>query len=441
VASISNANTGAMIWQADTVDNLSTTHKYDAIRGTLMNLYATSNGAVIQNWSYDYDSLGNMLFRTDAVVGYTENFIYDNLNRLETVSNSAGVLQKSYTYDAIGNITNKSDVGVYTYNWNHPHAVQTAGGNSYAYDANGNQISGAGRTLQWTSFNKPSGIWTADGYTGFGYDANHNRITKTTPTSSTVYIGKIFEEITIGGLTKGRNHIYAGSKLVASIENNVGGLTNTRYMHGDHLGSISVITDEQGQVVERLRFDVFGAPVNLDGTAKAMGSSHTSRGYTGHEMDASTGLINMNARLYDPILGRFLSADTVVPGAGNMQNFNRYAYVNNNPLAYTDPSGHWSLGNLWKSVRTAIIIAAVAVLTYYTAGYAMGAYSGVGFSGAASGGAAISGASAAGGASSQLLLAVVWVRQWLVGLLAELYQVVHLQQLLVAILIRLDKLL
>jgi len=63
-----------------------------------------------------------------------------------------------------------------------------------------------------------------------------------------------------------------------------------------------------------------------------------TRGYTGHEMDASTGLINMNARLYDPVLGRFLSADTIVPSAGNMQGFNRYSYALNNPLTYIDPT-------------------------------------------------------------------------------------------------------
>lgn len=415
--SISNANTGALIWQADSVDEfghtisesfgngVSTTHTYDAVRGTLTGLQSTSNAVQIQNWSYNYDAVGNMQFRTDSIVGYSENFTYDNLNRLNTVKNAAGVLQKSYAYDAIGNITNKSDVGAYTYAWNHPHAVQTAGGNNYAYDANGNQTSGAGRTLTWTSFNKASGIWTANGYTGFTYDASHNRITKVTPTSNTVYIGKIFEEITIGGLAKDRNHIYAGSKLVASIENNVGGLTNTRYMHGDHLGSISVISDELGKVVERLRFDVFGLPVNLDGTAKAMGSSNTSRGYTGHEMDASTGLINMNARLYDPVLGRFLSADTVVPGAGNMQNFNRYAYVLNNPLAYTDPTGHfwhiiigaivggimaglqsdWDIGAVFQGAVMGAMAAAIG-------GEAYGAMGGAGYGIAASG--AVAGASA-----------------------------------------------
>jgi len=353
LASVSNAASGAIIWQAKTMDEfghltgesfgngVSTTHIYDAVRGTLTGLQSTSGGATIQSWSYNYDAIGNMKFRTDAVMGYTENFRYDNLNRLSTVHDAGGVLQKQYKYDAIGNITYKSDVGYYGYDPNHVHAVNTAGGNTYAYDANGNQISGAGRNLQWTSFNKPSGISTANGYTGFTYDANHNRVLKTTPTSTTAYIGKIYQQTTMNGIIKDVSHIYAGSKLVASIEE-VAGLSTIKYMHGDHLGSISVITDANGAVIERLRFDVFGAPVDTTtGAAMAnFSASNTDRGYTGHEMDASTGLINMNARLYDPVLGRFLSADTIVPSPGNMQAFNRYSYVLNNPLLYTDPTGH-----------------------------------------------------------------------------------------------------
>ncbi|WP_236075439.1 RHS repeat-associated core domain-containing protein, partial [Mariprofundus sp. EBB-1] len=74
----------------------------------------------------------------------------------------------------------------------------------------------------------------------------------------------------------------------------------------------------------------------------------------------------MNARLYDPVLGRFISADTVVPDAGNMQAFNRYSYVDNNPLKYTDPSGHFKLGNLWNAVKPVVAIAAAAVVMAVT---------------------------------------------------------------------------
>jgi RHS repeat-associated protein len=89
------------------------------------------------------------------------------------------------------------------------------------------------------------------------------------------------------------------------------------------------------------------------------------RGFTGHEMDSELSLINMNARLYSPVLGRFISADTIVPNPGNMQDFNRYAYVNNNPLLYIDPTGHWKLKNFWKAVKPFVAIAAAFAFQQY----------------------------------------------------------------------------
>jgi len=63
--------------------------------------------------------------------------------------------------------------------------------------------------------------------------------------------------------------------------------------------------------------------------------------FSGQRAEAGLGLLDYRARFYDPVLGRFISADTLVPEAGNPQDLNRYAYVRNNPLRYTDPSGHW----------------------------------------------------------------------------------------------------
>jgi len=62
--------------------------------------------------------------------------------------------------------------------------------------------------------------------------------------------------------------------------------------------------------------------------------------FTDQEDDDETGLYNYDARLYDPQLGRFISADTIVPRPWDLQSFNRYSYCSNNPLIYTDPSGH-----------------------------------------------------------------------------------------------------
>jgi len=372
--SLSNDATHTLIWQANAVDELGritretfgnqvvTDHIYNPLRGTLKQIKSrNAAGRTVQSNLYVYDVLGNMQRRVDFINRVDESFTYDNLNRLTgaswtpgaSLTAPAGYTAKTYHYDAIGNITYKSDVGAYTYHPYHPHAVQTAGGNSYIYDTHGNMVRGAGRTLHWTSFNKPSGIWTTTGYTGFAYDAGHNRISKTTPTTETHYIGKLFERQVMNGITKDVNYIYAGSRLVSQVEE-VSGITTVKYIHSDHLGSISMITDAGGAVLERLSFDAFGKPRNANGTdaATPITSSHATRGYTGHEMDASTGLINMNARLYDPVLGRFISADTIVPSPGNMQAYNRYAYVLNNPLAYTDPSGH----SWWTSFRDSFVV-------------------------------------------------------------------------------------
>jgi len=96
--------------------------------------------------------------------------------------------------------------------------------------------------------------------------------------------------------------------------------------------------------VQRLAYDAHGKRRNPNWT-DPIGpiASLTPRGFTGHEMDDESGLINMNAREYDPVLGRFLSADTIV-GAGFGQGLNRYSYARNNPLSYTDPTGMLSLG-------------------------------------------------------------------------------------------------
>ena len=83
--------------------------------------------------------------------------------------------------------------------------------------------------------------------------------------------------------------------------------------------------------------------------------SATTRGYTGHEMLDPVGLVHMNGRVYDPELGRFLSADPFVQDASNLQSWNRYSYVINNPLSLTDPSGFFFSGlfkNIWNGLKS-----------------------------------------------------------------------------------------
>jgi len=142
--------------------------------------------------------------------------------------------------------------------------------------------------------------------------------------------------------------IYADGKLVATNVETVTGAGNvkaatTRYMHYDPLGSIDMITGPRGEVVDRLSYDPFGARRPGDWKADGIVTLETfsNRGFTGHEHIDEIGLIHMNGRVYDAELGRFLSADKYIQAPYNTQSFNRYSYVWNNPLKYTDPSGWW----------------------------------------------------------------------------------------------------
>jgi RHS repeat-associated protein len=107
------------------------------------------------------------------------------------------------------------------------------------------------------------------------------------------------------------------------------------YLLGDHLGSTSVTANgTTGALVSELRYKPWGE------TRYSSGTTPTSKHFTGQIEDAGIGLYFYGSRFYDPAVGRFTQADTIVPGAGNPQNLNRYAYVRNNPIRYTDPFGH-----------------------------------------------------------------------------------------------------
>ena len=102
---------------------------------------------------------------------------------------------------------------------------------------------------------------------------------------------------------------------------------------GAGLGSASLATDASGGVVSEMRYYPYGETRS--------GDLPTDYRYTGQRFEADLGLYDYHARYYDPTLGRFISADTLVPNPGNPQSLNRYSYVQNNPLRYTDPSGHY----------------------------------------------------------------------------------------------------
>jgi RHS repeat-associated protein len=134
-----------------------------------------------------------------------------------------------------------------------------------------------------------------------------------------------------------------GSAYTAPVVLKSNGTTqNYFYLHRDYQGTILAITNASGAVVEKRLFDAWGAVLKVqDGAGNNLTKlTFFDRGYTGHEHLQSVGLINMNARLYDPMLHRFLSVDNYVQDPSNTQNYNRYGYCVNNPLKYTDITGN-----------------------------------------------------------------------------------------------------
>ena len=99
-------------------------------------------------------------------------------------------------------------------------------------------------------------------------------------------------------------------------------------------GSASLATDADGNVTAEMRYYPYGE------TRWSTGTLATDRRFTGQREETGLGLYDYVARRYDPRLGRFLQADTIVPELANPQSLNRFAYVKNNPLKYTDPTGH-----------------------------------------------------------------------------------------------------
>jgi RHS repeat-associated protein len=375
---------------------------YDAASGHITALVASGSSSTVLDQRYGWDSLGNLTSRQDAVGdgntgAVTENFSYaDGLNRLTGYSVSAAnipglVRNVSLDYNVLGLLLRKSDVGTYTYATQggaKPHAVRGIAGavnSSFDYDDNGNlksASSGKYRSLTYTSFNLPDSNTGAQGPGGspkytWSYDEEHARFKEVhvgaSGTRTTWYLhpdnagGLAFESETApDGKLSQRHYLGADGQTIgvlvstAPLPSLAAGqtaptvlssvnLAKVEYWHEDHLGSLAATTDHQGNVTARYAYDPFGKRRYSDGRYDAAGNlvvdwspnvnNGTDRGFTGHEHLDDIGLVHMNGRIYDPLIGRFMSADPHVTKPDVLQNYDRYSYVLNNPLNATDPTG------------------------------------------------------------------------------------------------------
>ena len=279
----------------------------------------------VDTMTYSFDPLtGNMLMREDVL--NTHTFTYDDLDRLTSASYSL-LNTQSVTYSANGNILSKTGVGSYTYGTSKPHAVTSVSNP-------GGVISDTEQNVYYTGFGKASVI-TEDGYSLYlNYGPDHQRWKTILYNSShaaerTTLFFDEYEQVTTPSTSYDYLHLDGGLIYIKRS----GRTGRFCYRCTDNLGSVRSIVSADGQLRFLASYDAWGKQdVGLNTVSYR-------RGYTGHEMLPEFGLVNMNGRLYDPGLGRFLSPDDYVQIPDLSQSFNRYSYCLNNPLKYTDPSG------------------------------------------------------------------------------------------------------
>jgi RHS repeat-associated protein len=319
-----------------------TIHEYDPVTRRLMHIKTTLAATTLLDLNYGYDPDGNVTAVNDAVTpANSQTYTYDDLNRLVRAQSASYM---SYPWLSPQGLS-------YTYDPVRVHLVNTlSDGRSFTYDGNGNTTAAGARQQTWdldnhlTSVSNP-GVTLAT----FAYDGTGARIKKQGGGVTVVYSGGLME---CAGSSCTR-YIYAGPMRVAAVTS-----SGVQYFHGDHLGSTRVLTyqDALPTSARKLLYQPFG------GTISDSSSGPLHWGFTGQELDSETGLCYYRARYYDPSLGRFISADGVVPDAGDPQMLNRYAYASNNPTSNVDPSGHLPIP-IVTSIVGAIVGGTVAVVS------------------------------------------------------------------------------
>jgi len=321
-----------------TTGNIARTYSYNAY-GLLTGRKAGS----FQNQTYSFDAVkGNLTNRKDNIKNIQEDFTYDNLNRL------TGYAGKKATYNVNGNINSKTDVGTFQYNTTgKPYALS-------GVTSPTSLIPQRNQTITYTSFRRPASITEGDYTAAFTFNGNNERVKMELKKNGAkelnrYYISDCYEvdDRAVGGI---KEKLYLGGDFYTASAVYVkegSGSWNIYYICRDYLGSITHITNSSGTVVQELSYDAWGQlrnPANQSVYAPgAAPEPFLGRGYTGHEHLSMFGLVNMNARLYDPALGRFLSPDPFVQDPLFSQSFNRYSYCLNNPLIYSDPDGEYAI--------------------------------------------------------------------------------------------------
>jgi RHS repeat-associated protein len=398
-----NAKLGATnIWNSYDSNNFLTSvnHTYQALGQT-----AVTN---VLGLGYTFDAIKNELKQRTRTgfVNLTENFVYDDNNRLLNWTNPKTGQLSNNVYDDKGRITQNDQLGKVNYNRPNGNVYQAS-----SIEPNANLAKNwpdKESILQKITYNENNDPIYLDGKNGdyaFEYGLNESR--------QVMYYGGNFDpalasqqakfakyysedgsyEVVLDKTTGQEKHLlYIGGTPYESNIVLLKNFTETTakfvFLHKDYLGTILAISNEQGQVLEQRHFDAWGVMtnyLNINGVAtppSGAGGLLIDRGYTSHEHLQDVGIIHMNGRLYDPLMRRFLNADENIQDPYNTQNYNKYGYVMNNPLLFNDPSGEIfffvllapMIGNLIAGVIAGAIAGTIVAATTYALGAAISGY-------------------------------------------------------------------
>jgi RHS repeat-associated protein len=322
----------------DTTIASNTTRDWTFTYDSLDRLRAATNvGTPANSRTYAYDEADNLLFNSALCAATTTYTLFDTA---ETVSVNIGYPNPNgATRGQGGSIQTGSDRG------HRPHAPSSICGTGLSeanYDANGNTLTydpdGTGpkpsRTFAYDGENRPVSITAPHAVSGslvtatFAYGADGERVSKTSGSATTWYLGVEAEIGPTGGFT---SHIHPDIRRV--------GANSFDYLFKDHLSSNRLTLN--GAAVTRHDYGPYGQPLTTNSA-----TIPTAKSYINERFDAETGLMYLHARYYDPDLARFLSADTWDPTLPGVD-INRYAYAGNDPINKSDPNGH-----TWEDVKS-----------------------------------------------------------------------------------------
>ena len=328
----------------------------------------TAANAYNASYTYTYDSNGNILSVKDKN-NKTTSYVYDSANQLVRENNQAQNKTWVYAYDNAGNIENRKEYAYttgtlgtvvdtidYVYgdtNWGD--LLTKYDGQNISYDEIGNPTSyynGTRWSMTWehgrelATISNGSTTWTNT----YNADGLRTKRTNGTKTYNYVYLGDKLIQMHVGDDVLKFGYDANGSPMYLQFN-------NSRYFYATNAqGDVMALVHTSGTAVVEYTYDAWGNILTTTGSmAGTLGQINPLR-YRGYVYDAETGLYYLQSRYYDPAVGRFVNADILVSTGQGILGNNMFAYCNNNPVMYCDPTGRffvdWDVLPNWEAGKT-----------------------------------------------------------------------------------------